>query len=287
MILAINDIGMFRKYLTLIIFCFFSINFSAYASPEEDLEELREFFENRFPNIPFKEYNNGAYAIDSGLREQWESIEDFPPYEINIDDGEKVFNTPFKNGNNYASCFANKGIGIRQNYPYYDENTGEIITLELAINKCRKNNGEKPLSYYRGGDMGDISAYMAYTSRGKVIDIEIPNDSTAIEAYEKGKKLYFTKKGQLNFSCADCHVWQTGVKLRADITSMAIGHPTHFPAYRTNTGKMVTLHERYAQCLNRIRAKPYKAQSEEYKNLEYYMTYISNGLEINGPSTRK
>ena len=41
MILGINDIGMFRKYLTLIIFCFFSISFSAYASPEEDLEELR------------------------------------------------------------------------------------------------------------------------------------------------------------------------------------------------------------------------------------------------------
>ena len=69
MILGINDIGMFRKYLTLIIFCFFSISFSAYASPEEDLEELQEFFENRFPNIPFKEYNNGAYSIDSGLRE--------------------------------------------------------------------------------------------------------------------------------------------------------------------------------------------------------------------------
>ena len=39
--------------------------------------------------------------------------------------------------------------------------------------------------------MGDISAYMAYTSRGKIIDIEIPNDSTAIDAYEKGKRLYF------------------------------------------------------------------------------------------------
>ena len=287
MIIGNKTILIFKKFLFLLIVCFFSINIPVYASPEEDLDEIREYFNNRFPNTPFKDYNNGAYAIDAGLREQWESIEDFPPYEINVENGEKLFNTPFKNGNTYSSCFKNEGIGIRQNYPYYDEDKGEIITLELAINNCRKNNGEKPLSYYKGGDMGDISAYMAYTSRGKVFDIEIPNNMDALDAYEQGKKLYFTKKGQLNFSCADCHVWQTGVTLRADITSPAIGHPTHFPAYRTNTGRMVTLHERFAQCLNQIRAKPYRAQSEEYKNLEYYMTFISNGLEANGPSTRK
>ena len=80
---------------------------------------------------------NGVYSIDLSSREQWESIEDFPPYEINIEQGEELFNTPFKNGNNYASCFENEGIGIRQNYPYFDEDRGEVVTLELAINECR------------------------------------------------------------------------------------------------------------------------------------------------------
>lgn len=287
MIQGRNNIGMFKDFLAIFVFMFLLISFPAYSSPEEDLEELRSHFDKRFPNTPFKEFKNGVYSIDAPSREQWESIEDFPPYEINIESGEKIFNTPFKNGNTYASCFENGGIGIRQNFPYYDEDTGEIVTLELAINQCRKNNGEKPLSYYKGGDMGDISAYMAYTSRGKFINLEIPNDLDAVDAYEEGKKLYFTKKGQLNFSCADCHVWHTGIRLRADITSPALGHVTHFPVYRTNVGRMVTLHERFAQCLNRIRAKPYKAQSKEYKNLEYFMTYISNDLEINGPGTRK
>ena len=50
---------------------------------------------------------------------------------------------------------------------------------------------------------------------------------------------------------------------------------------------MVTLHERFAGCLNRVRAKPFKAQQDEYKNLEYFLTYMSNGLEINGPGSRK
>ncbi len=108
-----------------------------------------------------------------------------------------------------------------------------------------------------------------------------------MKAYENGKKMYFTKVGQLNFSCADCHVYQTGTKLRADIPSPAIGHTTHFPVYRSSAGRLVTLHERFAGCLNRVRAKPYKAQGEEYRNLEYFITYMSNGLEINGPGSRK
>jgi len=266
------------------ILLFVSLNI--YASPEDDLADFQNYFKNKFPNTEFSDYKNGVYSIDSSSREQWESIEEFPPYEINIEQGEELFNVPFKNGNTYASCFRNNGIGIRQNYPYFDEDKDEIITLELAINNCRKKNGEKPLSYYRGGPMADISAYMAYTSRGKIIDIKIPNYK-AEEAYEAGKKLYFTKVGQLNFSCADCHVYYPGTKLRADITSPAIGHPTHFPVYRSRAGRMVTLHERFAGCLNRVRAKPFKAQQDEYKNLEYFLTYMSNGLEINGPGSRK
>lgn len=273
----------FNKFLLITLF----INITAFASPEEDQEMFRDHFKNRFPNTEFSDYKNGVYSIDASSREQWESIEDFPPYELNIDQGEELFNKPFKNGNTYASCFENSGIAVRQNYPYFDESTNQVMTLELAINNCRKRNGEKPLSYYKGGQMADISAYMAYTSRGNKFDVKIPNSQEALDAYEAGKKLYFTKVGQLNFSCADCHVYQTGSKLRADIPSPGIGHSTHFPAYRSGAGRLVTLHERFAGCLNRVRAKPFKAQNEEYRNLEYFISYMSNGLEINGPGSRK
>jgi sulfur-oxidizing protein SoxA len=273
----------FHKFLLIILF----INVTAFASPEEDQKLFRDHFENRFPNTEFSDYKNGVYSIDASSREQWESIEDFPPYELNIDQGEELFSQPFKNGNTYATCFENSGIAVRQNYPYFDESTNQVMTLELAINNCRKRNGEKPLSYYKGGPMADISAYMAYTSRGNKFDVKIPNSQEALDAYEAGKKLYFTKVGQLNFSCADCHVYQTGSKLRADIPSPGIGHSTHFPAYRSGAGRLVTLHERFAGCLNRVRAKPFRAQNEEYRNLEYFISYMSNGLEINGPGSRK
>jgi sulfur-oxidizing protein SoxA len=95
-------------------------------------------------------------------------------------------------------------------------------------------------------------------------------------------------------ACADCHYYYSGNKIRADILSPALGHTTGFPVYRNKwAGKsksgdgMGTMHRRYGGCNKQVRAKPFKAQSDEYKALEYFHTYMSNGLEINGPSQRK
>ena len=275
---------MLRKVLTII---FLLPALSVLASPEKDFDEFVSYFKDRFPNTPYEDYKNGVYSIDASAREQWEAMEEFPPYELNVDRGEELFNKPFKNGNTYSSCFENGGVGIRQNYPYFDTDRNKVITLEGALNDCRVKNGEKPLSYFKGKELAHVSAYIAYTSRGNVFNVQIPNTEEALSAYEDGKRLYFTKKGQLNFSCADCHVYQTGTKLRADIPSPAIGHPTHFPVYRSGMGRLVTLHERFAGCLNRIRAKSFKGGSDELNNLEFFTTFMSNGLEVNGPGSRK
>ncbi|BAZ93548.1 SoxAX cytochrome complex subunit A [Thiohalobacter sp. COW1] len=258
----------------------------ASATPQEDLKEFRTYFEKRFPDVPMNDYVNGVYALDEASREQWEAIEDFPPYEIDISAGKEMFNTPFKNGKTYASCFENDGKGIRQNYPYFDTKSGEVVTLEGAINACRVKNGEEPLGWKKG-KIAQISAYMAYTSRGNEIDIEIPDDERAMEAYERGKAHFYAKRGQLNMACADCHVYNAGRNVRADLLSPALGHVTHFPVYRSKWGELGTLHRRYGGCNKQVRAKPFPAQSDEYKALEYFHTYMSNGLEVNGPGARK
>ncbi len=256
------------------------------ASPQQDLTEFRAYFKDRFPDVPFNDYINGVYAVDQASREQWESIEEFPPYELNIDKGKKLFNTPFKNGKTYASCFRNGGIGVKQDYPYYDKATAKVVTLEGAINDCRVKNSEEPLAWEKG-DIADISAYMAYTSRGKKVDVKIPSDAGALAAYEEGKHGFYSKRGQLNMSCADCHQYNAGNRIRADILSPALGHPTHFPVYRSKWGGLGTLHRRYVGCNKQVRAKPYKPQSTEYADLEFFETYMSNGLELNGPGARK
>lgn len=263
-----------------------TLPYTADASPDQDLKEMRAYFKKRFPKVPFQEYANGVYALDAESRTQWESIEDFPPYEMSVDNGKKLFNTPFKNGKTYASCFPNGGIGIVQNYPMFDKAKGEVITVEHAINMCRESNGEKPLKYKKG-DIADISAYMAFTSRGKKLNVVIPNDPKALAAYERGKQHFYAKRGQLNMACADCHVVNAGNHVRADLLSPMLGHVTHFPVYRSAWGELGTLHRRYGGCNEQVRAKAYEAQGEEYTALEYFESYMSNGLVLNGPGSRK
>lgn len=271
---------------TLVLGLFAAFTAPVQATPEEDLKTFRNYYEKRFPKVPFNDYINGVYALDSDSRSQWEEIEEFPPYELSLENGKTLFNTPFANGKTYASCFENEGIGISHRYPFFDKDSGKVITLEAAINTCREANGEKPLGWKKG-DIADISAYMRYTSRGKIVNVEIPDDPRAQAIYEEGKQQFYAKRGQMNMACADCHVNNSGNKIRADLLSPALGHTTHWPVYRSKWGELGTLHRRYEGCNKQVRAKPYKAQGPEYTALEYFHTYMSNGLELNGPGTRK
>ena len=282
-----GGINMIKTFATAVLAILIALPVAGNATtPREDQKAFQKYFMKRFPDTPYADFNNGVYSIDAASREQWKDIEEFAPYELNLSKGEALFNKPFANGKTYASCFENGGIGIRQNYPYFDTETGQVKTLELEINECRKANSEKPLKWKKG-PIADISAYMAYTSRGNTFNIKIPNDPRALAAYERGKEFFYAKRGQLNMSCADCHQYYAGNKVRADLLSPALGQLTHFPVYRSKWGGLGTTHRRYGGCNAQVRAKPFKAQSAEYRALEYFHTYMSNGLEVNGPGARK
>ena len=259
----------------------------AKAGPEEDRQAFVAFFEARFPNIPLAEFANGIYAIDSDAREQWLDIEDFPPYEFTIDAGETLWQESFANGKTYTDCFTDPTEDIRPRYPQFDESSGEVLTLELAINNCRSTH-DQPAYAYDSTEVTAITAYLAFESRGKQLDIRVPEgDSGALDAYETGKQFYYTKRGQLNFACSDCHGISSGQYIRADRLSAGLGHPTHFPVYRSKVGGMVSLHQRFSGCVRDVRGTPFELQSVEFRNLEYFLAYMSNGFEVNGPASRK
>jgi len=257
------------------------------ADPRQDQMELRNFFHQRFPALSLQDYTDGVYALDPVARESWLAIEEFPPYEPFIERGEAAFTRAFKNGSSYADCFPDQGIGIANSYPKWDRQQGQVITLAMAINQCRTANAEMPLPYKKG-PITILLAYMAYTSRGKPISIVIPEDDPrALAAYEQGKKYYQQRRGQLNFACATCHIQNAGKRIRAEILSPMLGQTSGWPVYRLKWGGMGTLHRRFIGCHKQIRAQAPEAQSEALRNLEYYMSYSSNGIPGNGPSTRK
>ncbi|MCW9078065.1 MAG: sulfur oxidation c-type cytochrome SoxA [Gammaproteobacteria bacterium] len=255
------------------------------TTPAEDLKLYRDYFSKRFPGIPLNEYGNGVYAIDKVSRDSWEAIEEFPPYEPMIEAGEGMWNKPFANGKTYGSCFGDDPAQ-RQHFPYWDSKRKMVVTLPLAINECRVNNGEKPLKYKKGA-IADLLAYMSYQSRGQKINVEVPDDPDALKAYNDGKNFYFARRGQLNFSCANCHMQSAGMHVRTDILSPELGHTSGWPVYRSKWGELGTLHRRFDGCNKQVRAKPFKAQGEEYRNLEFFLSHMNNGIEYNGPSARK
>ena len=253
----------------------------AQASPESDKKAFQNYYKEKFPKTPYQDFVNGVYSIDAASREQWETIEEFPPYEIDVSEGEEIYNKSAA----LKKCFPDAASGVAHKYPHFDTAKGEVMTLPLAINTCLEKEGEKPFGYKKG-KIAKLTAYMAYQSRGKKVDVKIPNDA-AKAAYEDGKKFYYTRRGQLNMACAHCHIDNVGMRIRAELLSPALGHPTHFPVYRSKWGGLGTLHRRVTGCNKQVRAKPFKAQGKEYRNLEYFLTYMSNGLEWNGPGVRK
>lgn len=260
---------------------------AAMAGPEEDRVAFVKYFQSHFPDVPFDEFANGIYAIDEDSRRQWLEIEEFPPYEFAIEQGESLWQQAFTNGRTFADCFGQPPGSIRAMYPRYEAARGEVVTLEVALNDCRVASDEEPYAY-DAGDLIDLMAYLAFEARGKRIDVQIPPDQPgAIAAYENGKRFYYSKRGQLNFACSDCHVTSVGLRVRADRLGPSLGHPTHFPVYRSKLGGMITLQQRFWGCIRDVRAKPFELQSAEYRNLEFFLAYMSNGLTINGPGARK
>ena len=254
-------------------------------NPQADFKAFRDYFTKRFPKVPLNDFVNGPYSMSTDLRKQWEAKEEFPPYEFALEKGKEMFAAPFKNGKSYADCFLNKGIGVRQNYPFFDTKSGEVITLELALNRCREANGEQPYDYVKD-EMAALTAYMAFTSRGKPFDIMIPDDPRALAAYANGKKYFYQRRGQLNFSCASCHVQSPGEQIRSEMLAPALGLLAAMPIYRSEWGGMGTTSRRFITCNSQVRGVPLQPQDDLYRDVEYYLSYMSNGLPIAGPGAR-
>jgi sulfur-oxidizing protein SoxA len=255
------------------------------AAPEQDRQDLIKFYTTKYPNVKVDDYVYGALAFDADAKAQYDAIMEFPPYEKFLEDGRKMWETPLKSGKKYADCLPNGGKQIAGNYPYFDDKAGKVVTLEDAINACRVANGEEA---YKLGDVktiGTLTAYMRTLSDGMLMNVKVEGPK-ALAAYEDGKKTFYTRTGQLNFSCATCHVQNAGVKLRSELLSMAVGHAVHWPVFRGGDS-LVTLQTRYSGCFRSVRHVPDAIGSTKFNNLEYFHSYLSNGLPLKASVFRK
>ncbi|MEQ1668614.1 MAG: sulfur oxidation c-type cytochrome SoxA, partial [Sulfuriferula sp.] len=75
-------------------------------------------------------------------------------------------------------------------------------------------------------------------------------------------------------------------RIRSEVLSPAVGQATHWPVFRAGEN-LTSLQTRYVGCNRLVRAEPFKIGSDEYNNLEYFHSYISNGLPMQASVFRK
>lgn len=198
----------------------------ALASPEADRQKLVQLYQARYPDLKVTDYIHGALALDPDAKAQYLGIMEFPPFAGVIEQGEKLWKKPLNSGMTYADCLPNGGRMIAGNYPQFDPALGKVVTFEDAINQCRVRNGETPYRLADPATMGALTAYARGLSDGMTMNIRVDGPA-ALKAYEDGKKTFYARVGQLNFSCASCHVDHAGNRLRSEIMHMAVGAATH------------------------------------------------------------
>ena len=242
---------------------------------------------------------------------------DFNPGEMDIGVGKDLFQKEGPNGMSCASCHGKDGgdlKGAATKYPkvvddvypigntsgpdlvHKGEKQGEALnpnkaikgegvrTLAMQINLCRVNNMDaEPWNWSQahGKDMRHMTIFVKSLSNG--MPLAIKTDGKAKEYWKKGKKFYWMKRGQLNFSCGTCHVQNAGMRIRGQILSDVRGQYNKFPTFRMKQQQTRLMHTRYRGCNRRIRAHDLPFQDPAYRALEVYHGSLSNGLDLKVP----
>jgi sulfur-oxidizing protein SoxA len=214
---------------------------------------------------------------------------DFSAADEYIDAGLAAFGEPGKNGRSCASCHApgaNTSAsleGAASRYPMFDQRLGRVVGLEERVNDCRhRRMASDPLPL---GDrtMNQLTGYVKFLGRGKAINIE---GDTGAAAFERGRASFYRKAGQLNLSCADCHLNAGGMWLRGQriqkLDQIAGQWPKHYIALH-DLG-LINLRQRIQHCQIVMLTFPLPLHAQEYSDLEYYLTWLANGSHVLAPT---
>jgi len=208
------------------------------------------------------------------------------PAFIWVDQGETLWSeVEGEAGKSCQSCHGDAAKSMKSvggAYPKYDFKTKKLMNVEQRINRCREENMKAKAWKYESSQLLGMTTFVRYQGRGTPMNVAV--DGHAAPFFEKGKKFYNQRRGQLDMSCKNCHEDNAGKMARANLLSQGQGNG--FPTYRLKWQKAGSLHRRFRGCNKNVRAKPYKSGSDEYNNLELYVAWRGRGLPIEAPAVR-
>ena len=236
-------------------------------------------------NSPLSEIISGWHFRSAETQRLQQDDFENPGY-LWVEKGEELWaQTEGTKGKSCKSCHEDasktmKGVGAAM--PKWDAKLKRPLTLEQRINTCRKSAMEAKEWKWESAEMLSMTAFIKNLSRGMPMNVQA--DGPMKPWVEKGKDIYYTRVGQLNMACSNCHEDNYGKYIRADHLSQ--GQSNGFPTYRLKWQKLGSLHRRFKGCMKNIRAIPYKPGSDEFVALEIYLAQRGKGLQIEAPAVR-
>ncbi|MBO6855207.1 MAG: sulfur oxidation c-type cytochrome SoxA [Marivivens sp.] len=214
-------------------------------------------------------------------------MDDFDnPGMIFVESGMADWNTAEgTEGKSCADCHGDAEESMREVravYPKWNDEAEEVRTLQMQINACRTEQMGAEALKTDAGSMLNMEAYISSVGRGTIVNVAV--DGPAQAAWEQGRDLYYTRTGQLDLSCANCHEQNYGNMIRADHLSQ--GQINGFPTYRLKNAKLNGVQGRFKGCVRDTMAETYSPGSPEFVALELYVASRGNGLSVEGPSVR-
>ena len=215
--------------------------------------------------------------------------DDMHPGYLALDKGEKLFKFWAKREPSFRTCLGEGKAdlkGLAATYPKYDPKLKKIMTVESRVEHCAQTALWED---FKQGSPANNQLSLYFKSLSAKEPIKVDTGSEEIMAsYRRGEKLFYTKVGQYNFSCASCHTATglLGQRFRGQVPTSPFADAAHFPTYRTALGDIESLQQRFMRCNLQARTKALPPGNPAYTDLEVFYTVLSNDYPVSVPSAR-
>ena len=239
-----------------------------------------------------------------GIAQYREMLQDGNPAELFEMKGEELWKQ--KRGPKNASlerCDLGKGPGVIKGafveLPRYFADTGRVQDLETRIVTCMEtlqgfNAAEIAKTPFRQGEMANVTAlatYVATASKGMRFNLP-QSHAQEKQMYEVGKRMFFTRGGTHDFSCASCH-GEDGKRIRLQDLPNLTKNPgdgvgfAAWPAYRVSNAQMWGMQLRLHDCFRQQRFPEPKFGSDATIALGVYMGVNAKSAESIVPAIKR
>ena len=255
------------------------------SNPEQERLNLIQALQKRLPGTNPADWVVGGTAFEAGVQAIPLSADNATNSADILAIGKKLWGRKFTDGKSLANCFPNGGKHVAAAYPQFDTASKQVVTFELAINRCLQLHGEAAIDYANAAVMGPLSAYGKSLADGQRLAVRVAGQP-ARDRYEAGKRWFQQRMGQQNFACASCHVLNAGAQYGHAGLAPVVGQAVTWPRIQPG-GSIRTLQAQFQRCMQRSGAEPFAVGSDEFNNLEYYLSFMSNGLPLRPLATAR